>query len=122
MPLDRASRQLTGYTPPPMRRPGPVMPEKDSIFGNTYGGVPNPMIPYQHPYPTRYHGPVFNYPMPGWQYETAPYARAPFNGDADSVEKALKDLERRMLIGGVVALGLAIVGIYFMTRQERAGD
>lgn len=123
MPLDRAARQLTGYAPPPMRRPGPPMPEKDSIFGVTYGGVPNPMIPYQHPYPTRYHGPVFNYPMPGWRYERSPYARSPFNGDQDEpLQKALKDFEKRMLIFGVVALGLAVAGIYFMTPKMRSED
>lgn len=54
--------------------------DRYSIFGDTYKGVPNPMVPHKHPYPTRYHGPVFKYPTPGWQYNVSPYARAPFDG------------------------------------------
>lgn len=54
--------------------------DRYSIFGDTYRGVPNPMVPHKHPYPTRFHGPVFKYPMPGWSYNVSPYARAPFDG------------------------------------------
>ena len=54
--------------------------DRYSIFGDTYKGVPNPMIPHKHPYPTRYHGPVYDYPTPGWGYNVSAYARAPFDG------------------------------------------
>lgn len=35
--------------------------ERDSIFGDTHCGVPNPFIPHVSPYPTRFHGPVYRY-------------------------------------------------------------
>jgi hypothetical protein len=40
-------------------------PEYDSIFGRTYNGVPNPKVPHLHPYPTRYHGPIWTWPVFG---------------------------------------------------------
>lgn len=116
MPFDRAPRQLTGYAPP-MRRPGPPAPERDGIFGDTYNGVPNPMIPYQHPYPTRYHGPVFNYPTPGWRYDVAPYARAPFNGEPEN-DKALDRLLLKALPWVLGALVLSVGGMYLFLRHE----
>lgn len=33
-------------------------PEHQSIFGDTTRGVPSPLVPHKHPYPTRFHGPV----------------------------------------------------------------
>lgn len=56
-------------------------PERDSIFGDTYNGVPNPNVPHVHPYPTRYHGP--NYTVPGTAQDSwvaTPYAKPPFMG------------------------------------------
>ncbi len=56
-------------------------PTHDSIFGDTYHGVPNPNVPHVHPYPTRYHGP--NYTVPGTandSYVERPYALPPFVG------------------------------------------
>lgn len=43
-------------------------PEHQSIFTNTYNGVPNPQIPHEHPYPTRFHGPVYGVPRFGLPY------------------------------------------------------
>lgn len=43
-------------------------PEHQSIFTNTYLGVPNPQIPHVHPYPTRFHGPVYGVPRFGLPY------------------------------------------------------
>lgn len=80
MPIDRESSQLTSYRPPRMHRPGRPRPEHDSIYGNTYNGVPNPMVPHVHPYPTRFHGAKFDYPQPGFRYMPAPYASNPFAG------------------------------------------
>lgn len=34
------------------------LPEHQSIFGDTYGGVANPLVPHAHPYATRFHGPM----------------------------------------------------------------
>jgi hypothetical protein len=33
----------------------------ESIFGPVMSGVPSPIVPHEHPYPTRYHG-------ANWQY------------------------------------------------------
>lgn len=80
MPIDRSAVMLTSYKPPRMRRPGSPRPERDSIYGDTYNGVPNPMVPHVHPYPTRFHGAKLEYPQPGFQYVARPYASRPFNG------------------------------------------
>lgn len=80
MPIDRIPSILTSYRVPTMRRPQRPVPERDSIYGDTYDGVPNPMVPHVHPYPTRYHGAKFDYPQPGYEYVGAPYARGPFAG------------------------------------------
>jgi hypothetical protein len=56
-------------------------PSRDSIFGDTYGGVPNPMVPHRHPWPTRYHGPIYTVPgVAKPTYRQRPYARASFVG------------------------------------------
>jgi hypothetical protein len=56
-------------------------PTRDSIFGDTYGGVPNPMVPHRHPWPTRYHGPIYTVPgVAKPSYRMRPYARAPYMG------------------------------------------
>jgi len=34
-------------------------------------------VPHVHPYPTRYHGPIWSYPTFGQPYESNPYARGP---------------------------------------------
>ena len=99
-PLDRASRQLTsldvtsfgrggpgGYVPPLMRRAHPPPPRRDSIFGDTYGGVPNPNVPVVHGYPTRFHGPIFTVPQAGYTYVPKPYTLAPFLGFEDKVRE-----------------------------------
>lgn len=54
--------------------------DRDSIFGDTYAGVPNPQIPIEHPWPTRYHGPIFTTPRFGMPFVSRPYARLPYSG------------------------------------------
>lgn len=49
------------------------IPERDTIFGDTYDGVPNPMVPHRHPYPTRYHGTNFRQPEAVFSYRDRPY-------------------------------------------------
>lgn len=39
-----------------------VPADHQSIFSDTYHGVPSPAIPHTHPYPTRFHGPIYSYP------------------------------------------------------------
>jgi hypothetical protein len=56
-------------------------PQEDlSIFGDTVDGVPNPLIGHAHPYPTRYHGPIFNQPQFTQPWKERPYAVAPYSG------------------------------------------
>lgn len=69
----------------PVRRFGPMQthwdPGRDSIFGDTYNGVPNPMVPHVHPWPTRYHGPIFTNPgVAKPTYRERDYAKPPFMG------------------------------------------
>ena len=97
---DRDSRQLTSGGP--MWRPTPPWPEQDSIFGNTYGGVPNPFVLVRSGYPTRYHGPIFNVPQPGYRYRGRPYAKDPFWGFE------LGQGNRAAAVGVVAAAGAAL--------------
>lgn len=113
MPIDRAPQVLTSYVPPTMVRPMAVRPERGSIFGDTYGGVPNPMVPHKHPYPTRYHGPVFNYPTPSYGYELSPYARAPFAGPG------FDEATKKLLMWGAIGTALGMGLMYLILRTER---
>jgi hypothetical protein len=78
-------------------------PTHDSIFGDTYAGVPNPNVPHKHPYPTRYHGP--NYTVPGVAQDTfveRPYAEVPYFGfEGDGALGELPRIEH-VLGGGLL--------------------
>jgi len=52
----------------------------NDIFGDVSEGVPNPLIPHVHPYPTRYHGPIWNQPMFTKPFVQTQYASAPYAG------------------------------------------
>jgi hypothetical protein len=54
--------------------------DQNSIFGRTYQGVPNPQVPFEHAYPTRYHGAIFTTPRFGLPFEANPMAVAPYAG------------------------------------------
>ena len=54
--------------------------EDIGIFGDTQQGVPNPRVGHVHPYPTRYHGPIWTQPQAGYPYRAASYVQAPFVG------------------------------------------
>lgn len=72
--------------------------DRASIFGDTYNGVPNPQIPHTHPYPTRYHGPIFTTPKFGLPFKANPYASAPYSGTGDA--------SRGMSMGTQLVIGL----------------
>ncbi len=55
-------------------------PENESIFGDTYNGVPNPQTPHTHPYPTRFHGPIWTWPVFGMPWRENTYAQSPYMG------------------------------------------
>jgi hypothetical protein len=61
---------------------GPLISaDRESIFGDTYDGVPNPNVPHVHPYPTRYHGPNWTIPNAAQStYRIRPYAVPPYAG------------------------------------------
>lgn len=67
-----------------------------SIFGDTAAGVPNPEVPHLHPYPTRYHGPVFRYAQQRSVFRRRPYyvegglgADVPYQSTVYPVDPAL---------------------------------
>jgi len=62
-----------------MHTPG-RKPEHGSIFGDTYEGVVSPTVGHNHPYPTRYHGPIWTYPIFTRPYRQNPYALTPYAG------------------------------------------
>lgn len=97
-------------------------PTHDSIFGDTYAGVPNPNVPHKHPWPTRFHGP--NYTVPGVAQDTfveRPYAEIPYFGfDGSGVLGA--DLPRieHVLGGGLLdAVAGAGVGYAVSTPNDQ---
>lgn len=54
--------------------------DHDSIFGDTYDGVVSPTVGHNHPYPTRYHGPIWTYPLFSLPYRPTPYTLTPYAG------------------------------------------
>jgi hypothetical protein len=55
-----------------------VIPQDhQSIFGDTVHGVPSPTIPHEHPYPTRFHGPIYHYPRFYLPYREQSYVVPP---------------------------------------------
>lgn len=46
-----------------------------TIFGSAPQGVPNPYVPHRHPYPTRFHGPVWTSARFGRQLQQTPAYR-----------------------------------------------
>jgi len=93
-----------------------VPQEHDSIFGDTYHGVPNPRVPHRHPYPTRYHGGVFLYPQAMLPYVENPYAVPPYAGlggcGGSCGQQALGQEERPPLLRSVtgITIGDAALG------------
>lgn len=81
--------------------------DQDSVFGHTYQGVPNPQVPFEHPYPSRYHGPIFTEPRFGLPFQANPYAMAPFSGELSQAQSAA-DFKSRIkgtiMIGAIGAL------------------
>ncbi len=107
---DRSGRPLTYQ--PPMFRARPPSPETDSIWGDTYGGVPNPMVPVVHGYPTRYHGAIFTMPQAGYKYVPRPYTLAPFLG----VDGAFKSMS---LTGNSIADALIGVAVGYVVAPSK---
>ncbi len=58
----------------------PTPLDQRSIFGPTADGVPSPNVAHVHPYPTRYHGPIWWTPKFGLPYRSNPMAVAPYAG------------------------------------------
>lgn len=89
--------------------------DQNSIFGRTYQGVPNPQIPFEHPYPTRYHGPIDTVPRFGMPFQPNAMAVAPFSGNESTDAKGLSLL-------GVGIVALATVGaVAWLARNPLRG-
>lgn len=99
-----------------------IRSDHQSIFGDTYRGVPNPQIPFQHPYPTRYHGPIFTTPRFGLPFAARPYALTPYSGTAD-VPSTGGRLLRGAISGAVIGLlvGSAYGAISKKATSEKVG-
>lgn len=93
-------------------------PSQDSIFGDTYGGVPNPMVPHRHPWPTRYHGPIYTVPgVAKPTYSQRPYAKAPYMGMGDPwfEKSAMGELPRvEDVVGGGLLDAAAGAGVGYV--------
>lgn len=82
-------------------------PSCDSIFGDTYRGVPNPLVPHLHPYPTRYHGPIYDVPQATFPYRERPYAVAPFAGAlGDEQPPLVRSVTGYVVLDGAVGAGI----------------
>jgi len=99
-----------------------ISADKQSIFGDTYSGVVSPLVPHVHPYPTRFHGPIYNYPRFYRPYRTQSFM-VPGNylnpnlsvsglGDSDS------GATRQMLIGFGLLAASAIF-LYFKSKEAK---
>ena len=92
--------------------------DQDSIFGHTYQGVPNPQIPYKHPYPTRYHGPIFTEPRFGTPFEPRPYAVAPYSGVENAQGSTWEVSPKGLLIAAASAgVGWLVLRSLFKSKK-----
>lgn len=57
-----------------------TLADQNSIFGPTYEGVPSPLVGHTHPYPTRFHGPIWRYPVATRPFVENPMAVTPYAG------------------------------------------
>lgn len=101
-----------------------IASDHQSIFGDTSQGVPNPQVPAQHPWPTRYHGPIFTTPRFGMPFVATPYASAPYSGLG--APAALKPMGQvagaiRIVAAGAV-VGLAAGLIYAGSKKGASNE
>lgn len=100
-------------------------PDQDSVFGNTYCGVPNPLEPHRHPYPTRFHGRVPFQPQSFFPYRVTPYAQAPFMGRAQPMQpwEQMRGVSLQgtdWAVVGAVAVGAAIGAAVGIPKGKKA--
>lgn len=80
-------------------------PEEQSIFGDTYSGIPNPNVPFQHAYNTRYHGPNYKYPVFDYTYKKQSFM-TPFHGMGDSASTLTASTTGSMVLDAVIGAGV----------------
>lgn len=98
-------------------------PDHESVFGDTYHGVPSPFVPHRHPWPTRYHGPYFMTPMAVSTYKSSPWYKAGKRpGISGSPDGLGAILETPSISGSVVADALigGIVGVLAAPQRNEA--
>lgn len=83
--------------------------EHQSIFGDTYHGIPNPNRALQFKYPSRYHGPDYAYPVFDHTYRVNPY-QVPLQ------QSPLGDFFDKDTLGTLAILGIVGIGIYFLAK------
>ena len=98
-------------------------PTQDSIFGDTYQGVPNPNVPHKHPWPTRFHGPIWT--VPGVAHDTyveRPYARVPYVGYGDNGSLGAAPLFEHITGSSYIdaVLGVALGFVASPSESDRA--
>lgn len=86
----------------------------EDIFGDTSEGVPNPLVPHVHPYPTRYHGPIWTQPQAMKPFIPTPYARAPYAGVGQNETPALSPAIK------VVSVASAALSAYHGYRRNES--
>jgi hypothetical protein len=97
---------------------GLIDSDRASIFGDTYAGVPNPQIPFEHAYPTRYHGPIFTIPRFGLPYMPRPYALAPYSGLG-----AMTETQKKVayFVAGGAVVGVVVGALAYKKKRALGG-
>jgi hypothetical protein len=88
-----------------------------SIFGETYQGVPNPVVPVTHPYPTRYHGPMYNVVRGGGIYQPAvwyvPLVRKGVGASPDGLGLDAASTGSTAVMRLAIGAGLGLAAVHF---------
>lgn len=98
------------------------LPEHQSIFGDTYHGVPNPLVAHCHPYPTRFHGPIYSYPwfdMP-YQAQTWVGAYGPLDGNDGVPDSVSASMNPKMTATAFIGLGVAAIAAAALLSKRKA--
>jgi hypothetical protein len=82
-----------------------------TIFGDTLQGVPSPYVPHRHPYPTRYHGPIWNQPRFGRPYRAQPHYIASVSASPDGIgQMSLPSITRSAAADAIIGAAAGWLG------------
>lgn len=101
-----------------------ISADRQSIFSDTYDGVPSPLVPHEHPYPTRFHGPIYQYPR-----FYLPYREQSFVVPGDYLNPDLKVGMNgfdepaislgKTITGSIIGDAIVSAGIAFLLNYDR---